>query len=182
MDFVFGVWDGVKDNAELLLYKWNSAMKNHAKDGNRNKYAEELLIYVLCAYIVLGALVMLIVALIFFGVIKPFETEDLKKKAKEDEAKRLEDDKGKKKKKPKYFTAEMVAGHNTPDDLWIVVDNKVYDVTQYLVEHPGGEEALLNKGGKDATAGFKGPQHPSRVEVEIEDYFIGHLLETKKAK
>ena len=45
-----------------------------------------------------------------------------------------------------------------------------------------GEEALLNKGGKDATAGFKGPQHPSRVEVEIEDYFIGHLLETKKAK
>ena len=76
MDFVFGVWDGVKDNAELLLYKWNSAMKNHAKDGNRNKYAEELLIYVLCAYIVLGALVMLIVALIFFGVIKPFAQVD----------------------------------------------------------------------------------------------------------
>jgi len=46
----------------------------------------------------------------------------------------------------KMFTKEQVAQHNKPDDCWIIVHNKVYDVTKFLSEHPGGKKgASLQK-------------------------------------
>ena len=40
--------------------------------------------------------------------------------------------------------------HNNEDDCWIIIKNKVYDVTPYLQKqiHPGGDEVLLKYGGK----------------------------------
>merc|ERR1719399_2726428 len=49
------------------------------------------------------------------------------------------------------FTAEQVALHNKRDDLWIIVNGLVYDVTTYLPVHQGGD-ALLKWAGKEATA------------------------------
>ena len=51
---------------------------------------------------------------------------------------------------PEYTRAE-VALHKTPQDLWIIIDSKVYDVTNWLKRHPGGEMILKNSGGQDAT-------------------------------
>ncbi len=45
------------------------------------------------------------------------------------------------------FTLEEVAKHNTKKDVWIVYKNKVYDVTNFLEQHPGGEEVLLDLAG-----------------------------------
>lgn len=59
----------------------------------------------------------------------------------------------------KLFTAEEVAKHNKSDDAWIIVRDrqtgvsKVYDVTSYVDEHPGGESILNNAGGAWARAG-----------------------------
>eukprot|EP00616_Rhizochromulina_sp_CCMP1243_P001703 CAMPEP_0118993064 /NCGR_PEP_ID=MMETSP1173-20130426/54376_1 /TAXON_ID=1034831 /ORGANISM="Rhizochromulina marina cf, Strain CCMP1243" /LENGTH=117 /DNA_ID=CAMNT_0006944289 /DNA_START=1 /DNA_END=351 /DNA_ORIENTATION=+ len=58
------------------------------------------------------------------------------------------------------FTVEEVAEHNKAEDLWLIVDGKVYDVTNYYEGHPGGEDAMLRNAGTDVTKGFKGPQHP----------------------
>lgn len=69
---------------------------------------------------------------------------------------------------------EEIARHNTPKDAWIVVDGKVYDVTKYVDEHPGGE-AILNNVGSDSSIGFKGPQHPPTVWEVIELYYIGDV-------
>ena len=44
-------------------------------------------------------------------------------------------------------------------DLWIIIDGKVYDVTDYIEEHPGGASILNNAGG-DSTIGFKKDHHP----------------------
>ena len=33
--------------------------------------------------------------------------------------------------------------HITPSDCWLAVAGKVYNVTDFLVEHPGGDEVLL---------------------------------------
>ena len=43
------------------------------------------------------------------------------------------------------FTAEDVATHNTRDDIWFAVHGKVYDVTDFLDEHPGGEEVRMRR-------------------------------------
>ena len=63
------IWDKVKVNYDLLLWKWNQAMKNHAKKGEYNVHAAELLTYVLYAYAFIGFLICLVVFLVFLGVI-----------------------------------------------------------------------------------------------------------------
>lgn len=73
------------------------------------------------------------------------------------------------------YTAEQVAKHNTKDSLWIIVKNKVYDVTTYLDLHQGGDNAIINWGGKDATEAIAGPQHPSTVPTLLQRYHIGNL-------
>jgi len=37
----------------------------------------------------------------------------------------------------KTFTQSEVAAHKTPQDLWIIVDEDVYDLTKFQSEHPG---------------------------------------------
>lgn len=46
------------------------------------------------------------------------------------------------------FTTEEVAQHNKPDDCWVTLHGKVYDVTAFLKEHPGGKAVLLRAAGK----------------------------------
>lgn len=36
------------------------------------------------------------------------------------------------------LSVEEISKHNNPDDCWIVVDGKVWDMTEFAPEHPGG--------------------------------------------
>ncbi|TCD69249.1 hypothetical protein EIP91_008352 [Steccherinum ochraceum] len=58
----------------------------------------------------------------------------------------------------KEFTREEVEKHNTPSDLWIVIDSKVYDVSRFKDLHPGGASIFLEDDilGKDVTETFYG--------------------------
>ncbi|KAL0064807.1 hypothetical protein AAF712_008204 [Marasmius tenuissimus] len=58
----------------------------------------------------------------------------------------------------KQFTREEVAKHNKPDDLWIIIDSNVYDLTRFKGMHPGGLAALVDPevAGQDATDVFYG--------------------------
>ena len=47
------------------------------------------------------------------------------------------------------FTKAQVAKHARRDDAWIIVDGKVYDVTDYVDIHPG-DDAILNYVGGDS--------------------------------
>ena len=49
------------------------------------------------------------------------------------------------------YTRGEVALHKTPQDLWIIIDGKVYDVTNWLKRHPGGKRVIQHYGGEDAT-------------------------------
>ena len=40
-----------------------------------------------------------------------------------------------------------VAKHSGRKSCWIVIDGKVYDVTSFLPEHPGGATILLKQAG-----------------------------------
>jgi flavocytochrome c len=55
----------------------------------------------------------------------------------------------------KEFTMEEVAKHNKKDDLWVVVKGVVMDLTNWLDEHPGGPQAIMNFMGRDATEEFE---------------------------
>lgn len=80
------------------------------------------------------------------------------------------------KQEKRTFTASEVAQHTKKDSLWIILKDKVYDVTPYVEEHPGGE-AIFRNAGQDSTKGFYGPQHPERVFDLIDDFYIGDLVE-----
>ncbi|KAJ4246886.1 hypothetical protein NW762_013438 [Fusarium torreyae] len=52
-----------------------------------------------------------------------------------------------------------VAEHNNAKSCWVIIHGKVYDVTDFLLEHPGGSKIILRYAGKDATNEFD-PVHP----------------------
>lgn len=74
----------------------------------------------------------------------------------------------------KSYSKAEVARHNKRTDCWIIIKDKVFDVTSYVEEHPGGD-AILDHAGDDSTEGFYGPQHATRVFEMIDDFCIGDL-------
>ena len=51
------------------------------------------------------------------------------------------------------YSLEQIAEHNRASDLWLIIDDKVYDVSKYTGKHPGGFMILLDQAGpgKDAS-------------------------------
>jgi cytochrome b involved in lipid metabolism len=55
----------------------------------------------------------------------------------------------------KVFTSKEVSEHKTVENgLWVVIDGGVYDLTQFINEHPGGPKILKRSAGKDASKSF----------------------------
>ncbi|KAI9465260.1 glyoxylate dehydrogenase [Lactarius psammicola] len=57
------------------------------------------------------------------------------------------------------ISAETVKQHASRESCWIIVHGKVYDVTDFLDEHPGGSKIILKYAGRDATEAYE-PIHP----------------------
>ncbi|KAI9208324.1 cytochrome b5-like heme/steroid binding domain-containing protein [Polychytrium aggregatum] len=75
----------------------------------------------------------------------------------------------------KKLTLAQISQHNKTNDCWLVVDNKVYDVTHFLEKHPGGKEVLLQNAGKDGTSTFKAMPHPPSARTRLESMCVGIL-------
>ncbi len=56
--------------------------------------------------------------------------------------------------KTSQLADEDVSTHNTATDCWLIIDNKVFDVTNYLRLHPGGKAIVVPYCGGEATAAF----------------------------
>jgi cytochrome b involved in lipid metabolism len=73
------------------------------------------------------------------------------------------------------YTIEEVSHHNTENDAWIVINGKVYDMTMYVLYHPGGK-IVLNAAGQDGTNLFM-KYHPwVNIETIIGKLIIGNLV------
>lgn len=75
----------------------------------------------------------------------------------------------------KVFTLADVSQHNTNKDCWLVIHGKVYNVTNFLEDHPGGDDVLLSSTGKDATDDFEDVGHSSTAKAMMDEFYIGEI-------
>mmetsp|Transcript_29990 Transcript_29990/g.49519 ORF Transcript_29990/g.49519 Transcript_29990/m.49519 type:complete len:137 (-) Transcript_29990:203-613(-) len=81
----------------------------------------------------------------------------------------------------KEYTLDEISKHNTNDSCWLIIGNlnnggpKVYDVTKYLDDHPGGAEVLLDVAGQDADEFFEDIGHSNDAREELSKYLIGNF-------
>ncbi|KAF8070366.1 fumarate reductase [Lyophyllum atratum] len=61
------------------------------------------------------------------------------------------------------------------DDVWVVVNGEVLDVTKFLPDHPGGENAILLYAGRDATEEFNMLHDPKVIPRYAPDAVIGKV-------
>ena len=80
--------------------------------------------------------------------------------------------------KGKAYAISSLVLHNTPTTgYWIVVDGRVYDVTEFMYQHVGGERIIINYAGMDATGAYRGVLHHvnSEVDAMLGMYELGHM-------
>ncbi|RUS19002.1 cytochrome b5-like heme/steroid binding domain-containing protein, partial [Jimgerdemannia flammicorona] len=63
---------------------------------------------------------------------------------------------------------------------FVLIDNKVYDVTDFISEHPGGQKVIETHVGKDATDIFHA-MHPESAYEVLANNYVGDL-ETQEPK
>jgi cytochrome b involved in lipid metabolism len=63
------------------------------------------------------------------------------------------------------ITAAEVAQHNSAQSCYAIVGTSVYDLTQWINQHPGGARAILGLCGRDGTAQFT-RQHGGQAQAE----------------
>lgn len=78
----------------------------------------------------------------------------------------------------KTFTASEVAQHcDIPNkDVWIIIHNKVYDLSEYVEDHPGGPNEIAAFAGADATAKFEDAKHSASALDAMAKFYIGDLV------
>ncbi|XP_052870256.1 cytochrome b5-like isoform X1 [Anopheles cruzii] len=82
----------------------------------------------------------------------------------------------------KQLSLAEVADACKDGDALLVIHDKVYDVTKFLTEHPGGEEVLIEAAGKDATADFDDVGHSTDAKEQMKQYVVGELIEADRKK
>lgn len=78
--------------------------------------------------------------------------------------------------KLKMFTYDEVEKHKLMNSCWVLKGKYVYDITDFLDDHPGGAELILEYGGKDITeimADEESHVHSDAAYEMLEEYLIG---------
>lgn len=75
---------------------------------------------------------------------------------------------------PTNYTMTEVSKHDTSDDCWLVISQRVYNVTDYIPRHPGGRRAITKRCGTEVTSIFT-RIHSNRAWDLLANYKIGNL-------
>lgn len=63
----------------------------------------------------------------------------------------------------------------------MTINGKVYDVSKYLEDHPGGEEVLMDRVGQDATEDFEDVGHSQEARKQLTQFEKGELPPSERA-
>lgn len=78
-------------------------------------------------------------------------------------------------------TQEECLKHTSKDSCWLMIDGRVYDVTTFLDDHPGGGDILVQSTGKDATDDFEDVGHSKAARRDMKNYLIGTVQGGREA-
>uniref|UniRef100_A0A8C8YIB4 Cytochrome b5 heme-binding domain-containing protein n=1 Tax=Prolemur simus TaxID=1328070 RepID=A0A8C8YIB4_PROSS len=70
------------------------------------------------------------------------------------------------------YTWQEIQRHNQQADQWLVINRKVYDVTDWAGRHPGGRRILTHYAGEDATDVFRAVH----LELDVVQLYLKPLL------
>ncbi|KAJ5706567.1 hypothetical protein N7488_006368 [Penicillium malachiteum] len=81
------------------------------------------------------------------------------------------------------FDRSEVASHNKEEDLWVIVDGRVFNLTTFLDTHPGGRTGLLTIlgvvllqiAGSDATQQYHKYHNPQTLSRHEDSLCIGRV-------
>lgn len=76
----------------------------------------------------------------------------------------------------KIYSINEVALHKDTSSCWSVINNKVYNLTSWINQHPGGPDFILSICGIDGSSTFN-QQHGGqrKPENELSSFYIGDL-------
>jgi cytochrome b involved in lipid metabolism len=76
-----------------------------------------------------------------------------------------------------FHSMEEVLKHDNADSCWTVVRDSVYDLTDWIDQHPGGADKILALCGKDGTEAFTNKHGgETRPEDKLAGFMIGKLV------
>lgn len=77
---------------------------------------------------------------------------------------------------PKKFSMQDVRTHKDATSCWTAINGKVYDLTTFISQHPGGPIQILSICGVDGSSAFN-QQHggQNRPANELASLYIGDL-------
>ncbi|KAH6658749.1 FMN-dependent dehydrogenase-domain-containing protein [Truncatella angustata] len=75
--------------------------------------------------------------------------------------------------RPELISFHEVQRHKSSDDCWIIIKGHVYDITNFIRSHPGGEHAILEQAGQDVTGKFAMLHPPNALESLPSEMLLG---------
>ena len=85
------------------------------------------------------------------------------------------------KRDPLMISTSVLRQHTQPCDCWIALDSVVFDVSQYLEYHPGGQDEILRYAGKDCTKIFQDIHPWINFKAILGPLMVGFLIPTDKS-
>ncbi len=73
------------------------------------------------------------------------------------------------------YTLADVSAHNSKTSCWTAIEGRVYDITKYINQHPGGS-AVLRGCGVDGTRIFNNVGAHRGTIAGLDQYVIGPLI------
>ncbi|KAH7909458.1 cytochrome b5-like heme/steroid binding domain-containing protein [Hygrophoropsis aurantiaca] len=75
----------------------------------------------------------------------------------------------------KIITLEELQANSKKESLYVLLHEKVYDVTKFIDEHPGGDEVIFAEAGKDATEAFEDVGHSDEARELLPGMLVGEF-------
>lgn len=72
-----------------------------------------------------------------------------------------------------YYTIKEINRHNSKNNCWIYANNNVYDVTKFIIKHPGGSHAIIKNAGQNCIKHYE--FHSKKGKILWDKYKIGEI-------